>query len=292
MPFCLAVIGHMAIFLATSYSAPAGVCEADIVGGLIQEPLEVVRAETNDLLVPAHSEIVLEGVMRPKERVDEGPFGEYSGYVHGRTPFPVFRVQCITHRKDPIITFDVEGTKTNESQCMGSIQQGNYFYDFLKREMGFPIKDAYCTTEASWGNVIISTEVPYTGYVSELVEACFSNKYMMWNNWVIVVDADVDIRDPRDVMEEFALQCHPQRIIHTDLDGFNHPLNFFTELSDRIKNTKGAKKAYDCTTSWLKPSQLPKKDTFEEAYPPDIQEFVLKNWKSFGFDVDVERKEV
>ena len=135
-------------------------------------------------------------------------------------------------------------------------------------------------------------EIPYPGYVSELVEACFANKYMMWNNWIIVVDADVDVRDPRDVLEEFAIHCHPSRNIHTDLDGFNHPLNFFTELKDRIKSTKGAKRAYDCTTTWLDSSRVPLKNTFERAYSPEIQDYVIKNWNDMGFDIEVEKKEI
>ncbi|HLB28535.1 MAG TPA: UbiD family decarboxylase, partial [Dehalococcoidia bacterium] len=104
MPACIVLGGPVEETLIACTKIPFGVSEADWVGALAQEPVELVKAETNDLLVPAHAEVVIEGEWRPYERMDEGPFGEFFGYMHGpRIPRPVFRAHCITWRSNPII---------------------------------------------------------------------------------------------------------------------------------------------------------------------------------------------
>src|SRR3990170_4888287 len=92
MPACIAIGGPVEALLVSTTKIPFGVSEGDWVGALAQEPVELVKAETNDLLVPADAEIVIEGEYRPYERMDEGPFGEFFGYMHGpRVPRPAFR---------------------------------------------------------------------------------------------------------------------------------------------------------------------------------------------------------
>ena len=83
----------------------------DLSGGLRKEPVELVKCETVDLEVPAHAEIVIEGYVLPHTRVEEGPFGEYTGFrTSPRAPRPVYEVTCITHRNNPILTVSNMGT--------------------------------------------------------------------------------------------------------------------------------------------------------------------------------------
>ena len=99
-----AVIGHHPVLdLATNSSVPYGVDEFQVAGSLLQEPLEMVRCETVNLMVPAHAEIVIEGVIPPGIREDEGPFGEFQCYYLTRTrKCPVFDVKAITMRRDAL----------------------------------------------------------------------------------------------------------------------------------------------------------------------------------------------
>lgn len=291
MPVCIAVMGDPAIFIAATYGAPAGVCEADIAGGLHGEPMEVVKAETNDLFVPARAEIVLEGEVRPHERADEGPFGEYSGFSLGRTLSPVFRINCITYRKNPVIPLVVEGVRTNDTQCFQSLQYGVSLYQFLTKKMKFPVRDVFMSPEL--GQLMIATDVPYPGYVQELASAVFATSYLFFFNWITIVDSRVHIHDPRDTLEELALNCHPGKAIHhTDLDPLNFFLTFNTPLQERIKGINGGKVAFDCTTGRLPMTHLPARATFESAYSAETQEKVAALWKRLGLDQEIETKPV
>ena len=107
MPFAIAIgIEPITALVATS-GVSYGINEADVIGGIRGEPLNVIKCETNDLLVPATSEIVIEGEIPPYERMEEGPFGEYTGYqAKSSMPRPVYNVKAITHRNNPILFSD------------------------------------------------------------------------------------------------------------------------------------------------------------------------------------------
>ncbi|HKZ51135.1 MAG TPA: UbiD family decarboxylase [Dehalococcoidia bacterium] len=103
-PFAISIGGPPMLAYAACLPLPVGWNEYDYCGGLMQEPLELVHCETNDLLVPAEAEVVIEGEIRPYERWDEGPFGEMIGYMQTpRRPRPVLHIHAITHRKDMVI---------------------------------------------------------------------------------------------------------------------------------------------------------------------------------------------
>ena len=94
--------GAPATIWSGSAPLPPDMDEMAAAGFLREEGVELVKAKTNDLLVPAQSEIVLEGYVTPGEQRDEGPFGDHTGYYSMEDPYPVLHVTCITHRKDPI----------------------------------------------------------------------------------------------------------------------------------------------------------------------------------------------
>src|SRR6267143_986584 len=97
------VIGvHPAIALGALAIGSIDEDERAIMGALLCEPLELVKCETSDVLVPAHAEIVLEGEILPAARTPEGPFGEFTGYSLGERQREVVRVNAITHRRDAI----------------------------------------------------------------------------------------------------------------------------------------------------------------------------------------------
>ncbi len=260
-PFCFVVGGDPAILYAAGLPLPAGVCEADYAGGLRQEPLRVVRAETNNLYVPAAAEIVIEGVLMPGERADEGPTGEYTGYVHSRSPMPVYHVQCITYRDNPIIPMSVEGVSFNDNMSVFGSVTGGEFYRAL-REGGFPVREVRGLNESSYGALVVSTEVPYEGYIQELRNFIESHKITIWGTGCILVDADVDISGEdmaERVLQEVATKLDPKRDIYrSDNDVLATPLSPMVDVKGRLTGVGGARWIWDATTprSWTKQEKI------------------------------------
>ena len=257
-PFCFFVGGDPAINFAASTSLPAGVCEADYAGALREAPLQLVRAETNNLYVPADAEIVIEGLMMPHERLDEGPLGEYTGYVHERARMPVFQVHCITFRDQPIIPYAVGGCTFGDEQSISQSLSAVELYREL-RAGGFPVNDVRFLTECLWDGIVISTEVPHAGYIHELRAWMESHKITLWGQQQIFLDADVDISGP-DAMEriyqEMATKVDPASDIHkTDTDLFCTPLNVTLGANGRKTGVGASRLLWDCTTPYGTPEK-------------------------------------
>ena len=119
MPVAMVIGAHPLFMLAASARLPFGVDERDVAGGLLGAPLEVVRTPRYGLRVPAHAEIVLEGVIDPTARVDEGPFGEFTGYSSDRSTNNLLKVETILRRNDAILV-DVVGGHSAEHLNLGA----------------------------------------------------------------------------------------------------------------------------------------------------------------------------
>lgn len=290
MPFCVVVGSDPLFFTVSTSPLPSGYCEYDLVGALRNKPLEVVRAETNNLLVPADAEIIIEGEVRPGERTDEGPFGEYSGYTQGRNISPVFRVNCITTRKNPILPAHPEGIRWND-ECGAIIGMENgYIHDVERLGLKRP-KDWWLYPQAySLSSAAFEATAPTD--IQRLAQVVFYSKQSVYNGQLTIpCDPDVDTADVRDVFEEVGLNYDPRTCIVTDQDVLNSPLNFFTDADSRAKFIDGGKRLWDATTQF-KPWAYPKKDTFERAYPLEVRERVLSLWESLGFDRPLDRKDL
>jgi UbiD family decarboxylase len=117
VPWALALGVPPAATMAAAMPLPQGVSEGEIVGAMVGRPLELVKCELSNLLVPANSEIVIEGTLSTTETAYEGPFGEYLGYVFPRDRHlnPTYKVDAITYRNDAILPISVPGKITDES---------------------------------------------------------------------------------------------------------------------------------------------------------------------------------
>ena len=182
MPVCVA-IGQDPINVIVSASGfPGNISEMEMAGALRQGPLELVKAETCDLAVPAHAEIILEGEIAPGDLKDEGPFGEYTGYFGGdRYPKPVFRVKCVTHRNQPILTGSLEGVPLVDDNIMGSVSQSALAKWHLLDLVAVPgVKDVfflpYC---ASWHFCIVSAKNVHQGLANRIASALWGSKFGM-----------------------------------------------------------------------------------------------------------------
>ena len=232
--------------------------------------------------MPAEAEIVIEGVILPKLRLDEGPVGEYTGYIHGRQPMPVYQVRCVTYRSNPIIAMSIEGVSFNDNMGIFSSITNTEFYRQL-RNAGFPVKDVRSMAEASYGGLVISTDVPYEGYVQDLRNFLDSHKITIWGTSSIVVDSDVDISDEDmapNLYQEMATKIDPKRdISRTENEVLTTPLNPSVDAKGRLTGVGAARVCWDCTTpyGWSEAEKV-KAESAKSLFPKDLLDSASKTY--------------
>lgn len=262
---------------------PLHVSEADIIGGIRGAPLELVKCETVDIEVPATSEIVIEGFIPPHERREEGPFGEYTGFMAAdRAPRPVYHVTAITSRNDPIIPVSCMGVPVDDAAVSISLTKAANILDEL-RSRGFPVKAVYCPPEAVSHWTVVSTKVPYPGFARHLAHAIWGTDWGRSGWYVVIVEEDTDVTDMGQVLWAISTMCHPKRgIVQVD-NVPGHPLLPFLSPEERPKHL-GAYACFDCTwpREWPKEA-IPIKASFDNIWPKEIQEKVINSWHEYGY---------
>lgn len=283
MPYVAAIGLDPAIQIGAASAIPEGENEMDFIGGLRGKPLDLVKAETCDLLVPASAEIVIEGEILPKARKPEGPFGEYQGYsVSGSFPRPIFKVNAITHRKNPILTMVCEGMPVTMGHTVANLTSVALIWGDLLRQ-GIPVTGIYSPPEAVKDLLVVSTRTPFSGIAQRIATIVWGNKDGVNYSKVIVVNEDIDPMDMGAVIHAFAARCHPFRGIHVMPNTQNVPLTPYLNREER-RYGRGANALFDCTwpLDWDK-DDLPTKSSFDSIFPKEIQQKVLANWKEYGF---------
>ncbi|MBX0325311.1 UbiD family decarboxylase [Halomicroarcula sp. F13] len=218
MPVALAIGAEPAVECVSMMWIPTGRNEADFAGGLKRAPVELVPCETNDLLVPATAEIVLEGRILPNSRLDEGPYGDYFGYMHGpRRSMPVLEIDAITHRDQPYIPFTVEWsevgyahntTSSMEVACVGPDATLGL------RAAGFDVEKLAPWPFTPRTVYVISTDTTRPSYLHELANFIFTTWGMLHVDFFVFVDSDVDPFDQCTVLEAMALYADPDEDFH------------------------------------------------------------------------------
>ncbi len=261
---------------------PYGVSEVDVAGGIRQQPVELVKCETSELMVPAHAEIVIEGEIVPGDEKDEGPFGEYTGYRSGlASAKPVIRVKAVTHRNDPIFTFSCPGVPLDDSAAVFSVNKSAQFLDEL-RSKGLPVTGAYLIIEGASHAIAVSVKNAYYGIAGEIAHVIWSARHGLLTPSVIVVEDDVDPCNLQQVFHAMMTKCHPWRGINRLEHATAWPLIPWLSEHER-EHRMGARVFYDCTwpVDWPK-EELPVRQSFNECYPKAIQELALKKWRAKG----------
>jgi UbiD family decarboxylase len=197
LPIAIAIGTDPVIPLATQWMAPYGTDEMTLAGALRGEPVEVVKAETIDLEVPATAEIVIEGNVLPNIREEEGPFGEVSGYYTPANPKPLIEVSAITHRKNPIFQAALTGMPTTENHILKQLPLEATFYWMLKKE--FPgVTAVHFPAAGTVGMIsVIAMKQAYECEARNVIATMFGSRR---NKITIVVDHDVDIYDMEKVL--------------------------------------------------------------------------------------------
>lgn len=196
-PMPVAIVIGMDPLLPFTFLAPfpAQRDEYDFAGGLRGEAVNLVKCETNNLEIPASSEMVIEGVIPPDERRMEGPFGEWTGHYGGKPgPRPVIHVQCITHRNDPILRGSLEGKPINEDHICTSVALSALAHNLLSDTLSIPgIRGIHFpAASGGWGMAIASVNQRYPAHSRTIAHALLGTKMGAFLKNVIVVDEDID----------------------------------------------------------------------------------------------------
>ncbi len=282
MPMALAIGADPLSSLAASAGYRIGESEAHFASALLEQPVELVKCETSDLLVPAQAEIVLEGEILPDTGAPEGPFGEYPGYrTSGYRANLYFRLKAITHRNSPILTMSNLGVPPDDSSVGGAMGVAIA----LKRRLlshGLPVIDVFLPPEGASLLVVVSVKSGGNQVARAVKEAITRRR--AWYTKIIVVDEDVDVFNLAEVVHAFSVKCHSFKGVFTSEEpGKGGPVTPAHSPEERDKRY-GAVALFDSTWPQEWPEEdIPVKSSFNSIYPREIQEKVLKNWKAYGF---------
>lgn len=191
---CAVAIGvDPVIQLATQARVPYGFDEMGVAGALHGGPVELVRCESVDLLVPATSEIVVEGYFEPYERRDEGPFGEFSGYLGPGGREPVFRCTAMTTRHDPIFQAGLTGVPVTENHVMKLLPMEANLLAAMRQVCPDVVAVHFPPECGAEFLAVISMRQRYLNQAKNLVLAALGS--VAHPKMVVVVDDDVDVYD-------------------------------------------------------------------------------------------------
>jgi 4-hydroxy-3-polyprenylbenzoate decarboxylase len=244
-PVCVALGADPATILGAVTPVPDSLSEYQFAGLLRGAKTEVARAVGSDLQVPARAEIVLEGVIHPNDTAVEGPYGDHTGYYNEQASFPVFTVERITMRRDPIYHSTYTGKPPDEPAILG-VALNEVFVPLLQKQ--FPeIADFYLPPEGcSYRMAVVSLKKQYPGHAKRVMLGVWSFlRQFMYTKFVIVVDDDINIRSWPEVIWALTTRVDPARdttlIENTPIDY----LDFASPVSGL-----GSKMGLDATNKW------------------------------------------
>ncbi len=276
-PFPVSVVlgADPATILGAVTPVPDTLSEHAFAGLLRGSRTELVKCKTNDLLVPASAEIVLEGVIQPGELAAEGPFGDHTGYYNEVDQFPVFTIEKITERDQPVYHTTYTGRPPDEPAVLG-VALNEVFVPILQKQ--FPeITDFYLPPEGcSYRLAVVSMKKQYPGHAKRVMLGVWSFlRQFMYTKMVIVVDDDINARSWEDVIWAMTTRMDPARdctiIENTPIDY----LDFASPVSGL-----GSKIGFDATNKWSG-------ETTREWGLPIVMDSVIKDkidnlWDSLG----------
>jgi 4-hydroxy-3-polyprenylbenzoate decarboxylase len=239
----VAIGADPATALAGILPVPPDMDEFLFSGFLRKDPVELVACKTVDLEVPANAEIVLEGYVELGEMRTEGPFGDHTGFYSLEGQYPVFHLQCITHKKDPLYLTTIVGPPPQEDYFMGHAIE-RIFMPVMK--MQYPeIVDVAMPAEGIFQNLmIVSIRKSYAGQARKIMNAIWSLGQAMFTKVVVVVDHDVDLKNPREIVWKALCAIDPERDIQFVLG----PVDTLDHAARR--QDYGSKMGVDATRKW------------------------------------------
>ncbi len=211
MPVAVAIGADPATMLSAVLPLPEGMSELRFSGVLRGERPRLARCMTQPLLVPADAEIVIEGTVSPSETAPEGPYGDHTGYYNAVESFPVMRVTAITSRRAPIYVSTYTGRPPDEPSIIGEALN-ELFVPILRGQIP-EIVDCWLPPDAcSYRVAVVSIRKRYPGHARRVMMALWGMMVQFsYTKTIVVVDDDIDIRNPRDVLWALSTRMDPSR---------------------------------------------------------------------------------
>ncbi|KAF2015226.1 3-polyprenyl-4-hydroxybenzoate decarboxylase [Aaosphaeria arxii CBS 175.79] len=293
MPFALCFGVPPAAIAVSGMPLPKWTNETGFIGAMLGEPLDVTKCETNDLLVPFNAEFVLEGVVSRTETAPEGPMAEYPGLVfpEQKRQCPIFKVNAITYRHDPILPVCVTGRAVEESETIWAVTQAVEVLDIC-RAAKLPVKMVWSPFESHclWFVVqvdrreLVALKTNIKEFTERVGRVIFSSKPGFYIPKLFIVGDDIDPTNLNDVIWAEATRCQPfaNEVFFDEYP--NIPL--IPYISHGIRASENHYKVVKCCmlTSEFTDEVLPwKVGSFRGSYPEDLQQKVEKNWTKYGF---------
>ncbi len=274
-PVAVALGADPATILGAVTPVPDTLSEYAFAGLLRGAKTELVKCQTNDLQVPASAEFVLEGYIEPNEVALEGPFGDHTGYYNEAEKFPVFTVERITHRDNPIYHSTYTGRPPDEPAVLG-VALNEVFIPLLQRQ--FPeISDFYLPPEGcSYRLAVVSMKKQYPGHAKRVMFGVWSFlRQFMYTKFVIVTDEDVNIREWKEVIWAMTTRMDPARDI-TLVE--NTPIDYL-DFASPVSGL-GSKIGMDATNKW--PGETTRTWGKPIAMSAQIKQRVDELWESLN----------
>jgi 4-hydroxy-3-polyprenylbenzoate decarboxylase len=274
-PVAVALGADPATILGAVTPVPDTLSEYAFAGLLRGGKTEVVKCIGSDLQVPASAEYVLEGHIHPGEMAEEGPYGDHTGYYNEVDRFPVFTIERITRRKNPIYHSTYTGRPPDEPAVLG-VALNEVFVPILQKQ--FPeIVDFYLPPEGcSYRMAVVSIKKQYPGHAKRVMLGIWSFlRQFMYTKFVIVTDDDVNVRDWKDVIWAMTTRMDPARDT-TTIE--NTPIDYL-DFASPISGL-GSKIGFDATNKW--PGETSREWGTPIRMSDEVRQRVDALWDSLG----------
>lgn len=277
LPVAAVIGGDPLLVYAATAPLPDEMDELLFAGFVRKRGVELVRCRTIDLEVPATAEIVLEGYVEPGERRREGPFGDHTGYYSLPDDYPVFHVTALTRRRNPIYLSTIVGVPPQEDAFLGKATE-RLFLPLIRKQLP-EIVDMNLPVESCFHNlVIVSIDKRFPGHARKVMHAFWGLGQLMFSKIILVVDKDVNVHKPREVLWKATNHIDPRRdIVFVDgpVDELDHaaPLTCY-----------GSKMGIDATHKW-------RSEGFERDWPdemvmsPEVKSKIDALWPELGIQL-------
>jgi 4-hydroxy-3-polyprenylbenzoate decarboxylase len=277
VPFPVAVVigADPATILGAVTPVPDTLSEYQFAGLLRGAKTEVVKCLGSDLQVPASAEIVLEGVINPGETALEGPYGDHTGYYNEQAQFPVFTIERMTMRSNPIYHSTYTGKPPDEPAMLG-VALNEVFVPLLQKQ--FPeITDFYLPPEGcSYRLAVVSMKKQYPGHAKRVMFGIWSFlRQFMYTKFIIVVDDDVNIREWKEVVWALTTRVDAAR---DTLIAENTPIDYL-DFASPVAGL-GSKMGIDATNKW--PGETAREWGRPIVMAEDVKRRVDALWQQLG----------
>lgn len=264
-----------AVTYAATAPLPPEIDELVFAGFLRRSPVRLVKCVSVDLEVPANAEIILEGYVDQSELLEEGPFGDHTGFYSPAGLFPVFHITAVTHRKDPIYQTTIVGKPPQEDCYLGKATE-RIFLPMVQTLMS-EVVDMNLPWEGVFHNcAIVAIDKRFPGHARKVMSGIWGLGQMMFTKYVIVVDKHVNVHDISEVALHVFGNVDPKR----DFMFSEGPLDILDHSSSMFGY--GSKVGVDATRKW-------KAEGYTREWPDEIimseamREQVTKRWAEYGF---------